>query len=70
MAKRIITPYERILSTTVNDIEHTDSLSMYGIGTVKIYFQPDVDIRTATAQSHVDFTDCHPPDTGRHPARL
>ena len=50
MAKRIITPYERILSTTVNDIEHTDSLSMYGIGTVKIYFQPDVDIRTATAQ--------------------
>ena len=50
MAKRIITPYERILSTTVNDIEHTDSQSMYGIGTVKIYFQPDVDIRTATAQ--------------------
>jgi CzcA family heavy metal efflux pump len=50
MAKRILTPYERILSTTVNDIEHTDSRSMYGIGTVKIYFQPDVDIRTATAQ--------------------
>jgi CzcA family heavy metal efflux pump len=50
MAKRIISPYERILSTTVNDVEHTDSQSMYGIGTVKIYFQPDVDIRTATAQ--------------------
>jgi CzcA family heavy metal efflux pump len=50
MAKRIITPYERILSTTVNDIEHTDSQSMYGIGTVKIYFQPNVDVRTATAQ--------------------
>ena len=37
MAKRIITPYERILTTTVNDIEHTESQSMYGIGIVKIY---------------------------------
>jgi CzcA family heavy metal efflux pump len=50
MAKRIMTPYERILTTTVNDIEHTDSQSMYGIGIIKIYFQPNVDIRTATAQ--------------------
>ena len=50
MSKRIIAPYERILTTTVNDIEHTDSESMYGIGIIKIYFQPSVDIRTATAQ--------------------
>ena len=50
MSRRIITPFERILTTTVNDIEHTDSQSMYGIGIVKIYFQPTVDIRTATAQ--------------------
>ena len=50
MAGRLITPYERILTTTVNDIEHIESQSMYGIGILKIYFQPDVDIRTATAQ--------------------
>src|SRR5580698_5418355 len=50
MAGRIITPYERVLSTTVNDIEHTESTSLPGIGIVKIYFQPNVDIRTATAQ--------------------
>ena len=50
MAGRIITPYERILPTTVNDIEHLDSQSLPGIGIVKIYFQPGVDIRTATAQ--------------------
>jgi CzcA family heavy metal efflux pump len=50
MAGRILTPYERILSTTVNDIEHTESTSLPGIGIVKIYFQPNVDIRTATAQ--------------------
>ena len=50
MSGRIITPYERILSTTVNDVEHVESQSMYGIGIVKIFFQPIVDIRTATAQ--------------------
>lgn len=50
MAGRIITPYERILTTTVNDIDHIESQSLPGIGIVKIYFQPGVDIRTATAQ--------------------
>ncbi len=50
MAGRIVTPYERLLSTTVNDIDHIESQSLPGIGIVKIYFQPGVDIRTATAQ--------------------
>jgi multidrug efflux pump subunit AcrB len=50
MAARIITPYERVLPTTVNDIEHIESTSLPGMGIVKIYFQPNVDIRTATAQ--------------------
>jgi CzcA family heavy metal efflux pump len=50
MSGRIITPYERVLSTTVNDIEHVESTSLPGIGMVKIFFQPNVDIRTATAQ--------------------
>jgi CzcA family heavy metal efflux pump len=50
MGNRIISPYERVLTTTVNDIEHIESQSMQGIGIVKIYFQPGADIRTATAQ--------------------
>jgi CzcA family heavy metal efflux pump len=50
MSGRIITPFERVLTTTVNDIEHVESQSMPGIGVVKIYFQPGADIRTATAQ--------------------
>jgi CzcA family heavy metal efflux pump len=50
MSGRIITPYERSLTTTVNDIEHIESTSLPGMGIVKIYFQPTVDIRTATAQ--------------------
>ncbi|MDB5697622.1 MAG: efflux transporter permease subunit, partial [Alphaproteobacteria bacterium] len=50
MAGRVISSYERVLSTTVNDIEHIESQSLPGIGIVKIYFQPGADIRTATAQ--------------------
>ena len=50
MSGRIITPFERVLTTTVNDIDHIESQSMSGIGVVKIYFQPGADIRTATAQ--------------------
>jgi CzcA family heavy metal efflux pump len=50
MSDRIISPYERVLTTTVNDIEHIESQSLQGIGIVKIYFQPGADIRTATAQ--------------------
>jgi CzcA family heavy metal efflux pump len=50
MSGRIITPFERVLTTTVNDIEHIESNSMQGIGVVKIYFQPGANIQTATAQ--------------------
>jgi CzcA family heavy metal efflux pump len=50
MAARIVTPYERVISTTVNNVEHIESESLPGIGIVKVYFQPNVDIRTATAQ--------------------
>jgi multidrug efflux pump subunit AcrB len=50
MAGRIITPYQRILTTTVNDIEHITANSYNGIGIVKIFFQPNADIRTANAQ--------------------
>jgi CzcA family heavy metal efflux pump len=50
MGARLMAPYERFLSTTVNDVEHIESQSMQGVGIVKIFFQPNVDIRLATAQ--------------------
>src|SRR5271154_3298802 len=50
MAGRITTQYQRILTTTVNDIEHITANSYYGVGIVKIFFQPNADIRTANAQ--------------------
>ena len=50
MAGRIVSPFERALTTTVNDIEHIAANSYNGVGIVKIFFQPNVDIRTANAQ--------------------
>src|SRR6201982_1274752 len=50
MAGRMVTPFQRALTTTVNDIEHIVANSYNGIGIVKIFFQPNVDIRTANAQ--------------------
>ncbi|MEO6421097.1 MAG: efflux RND transporter permease subunit, partial [Polyangiaceae bacterium] len=50
MEKRIVTNYERVLTTTVNDIEHVESQSLTGIAVVKIFFQPGARIEAATAQ--------------------
>jgi multidrug efflux pump subunit AcrB len=50
MAGRIVTQYQRSLTTTVNDIEHITANSYNGVGIVKIFFQPNADIRTANAQ--------------------
>ncbi|MGA2841946.1 MAG: efflux RND transporter permease subunit [Steroidobacteraceae bacterium] len=50
MAGRIITPFERALTTTVNDIEHFEANSYTTYGIVKIFFHPSVNIATANAQ--------------------
>jgi multidrug efflux pump subunit AcrB len=50
MAGRITSPFQRALTTTVNDIEHIVANSYNGVGIIKIFFQPNVDIRTANAQ--------------------
>ena len=50
MAGRIDSPFERVLTTTVNDVEHIEAKSIAGYGIVKIFFQPTVNIATANAQ--------------------
>ena len=40
MAGRIVSPYERALTTTVNDIEHIEANSYTTFGIVKIFFHP------------------------------
>ncbi|MGA8230717.1 MAG: efflux RND transporter permease subunit [Candidatus Acidiferrales bacterium] len=50
MSQRIVFNYERILTTTVNDIQHIESQSLNGIAVVKIFFQPNINIGNAVAQ--------------------
>jgi multidrug efflux pump subunit AcrB len=50
MSKRIVGICERAMSTTVNNIQHIESQSYSGVGVIKIYFQPSVQIDLAIAQ--------------------
>jgi multidrug efflux pump subunit AcrB len=50
MAGRMVTQFERTLTTTVNDIEHIEANSYTGTGIVKVFFQPGADIRIANSQ--------------------
>ena len=50
MRERIVSPYEKALTTTVNDIEHLESQSMNGLAVVKVFFHPNVNISTAISQ--------------------
>src|SRR6201988_5262328 len=50
LADRIVTITERNLTTTVDNIEHIESQSLYGIAVVKVFFQPSVSIDKAIAQ--------------------
>jgi multidrug efflux pump subunit AcrB len=50
MSGRVVYYYERSLTTTVNNIQHIESQSLYGRGIVKIFFQPGTDLAAAQAQ--------------------
>jgi multidrug efflux pump subunit AcrB len=51
MEKRVVTGFERSLTSNVNDIEHIESQSYSGYAVVKIYFHPNVKIDMAVAQT-------------------
>jgi CzcA family heavy metal efflux pump len=50
IADRIVSIFERTTTTTVNDIEHIESQSLNGVGVVKFFFQPNVNIDVALSQ--------------------
>jgi multidrug efflux pump subunit AcrB len=50
MSGRVVYYYERSLTTTVSNIEHIESQSLYGRGIVKIFFHPGTDVAAAQAQ--------------------
>jgi multidrug efflux pump subunit AcrB len=50
MEKRVVTNFERNLTSGVNDIEHIESQSYKDIAVVRVYFHPNVQIDMAVAQ--------------------
>src|SRR6202165_3647234 len=50
MEKRVVTPFERNLTSNVNDIEHIESQSYNNIAVIRIYFHPNVQVDMAVAQ--------------------
>ena len=48
--QRITFAHERILTVTVNNIEHIESTSYNGIGVVKVFLQPGSSVDSAVAQ--------------------
>jgi len=50
MEKRVVTNFERNLTSNVSDIEHLESQSYNGIAVVRIYFHPNAQVDLAVAQ--------------------
>ncbi|HEY2509948.1 MAG TPA: efflux RND transporter permease subunit, partial [Polyangiaceae bacterium] len=50
MEQRFTGYYERVLSTTVNGIEHIESQSLYGVSVTKVFFHPGTKMEMANAQ--------------------
>src|ERR1700736_1051565 len=48
--QHITSPYERVLTTTVDNIEHIESQSLNGIAVVKIFLQPNASVPAGIAQ--------------------
>jgi multidrug efflux pump subunit AcrB len=50
MEKRMVTIFERSMTTTVNDIEHIESQSYSGVSVTRVYFQPNAKVELALSQ--------------------
>ncbi|HEY1242104.1 MAG TPA: efflux RND transporter permease subunit [Bryobacteraceae bacterium] len=56
MEKRVVTNFERGLTSNVNDVEHIESQSYNNIAVVRIYFHPNVQVDMAVAQVTAQMT--------------
>ncbi len=50
MEKRVVTNFERSLTSNVNDVEHIESQAYTGYAVVRVFFHPNVKIDMAVAQ--------------------
>ncbi|KVO58412.1 efflux RND transporter permease subunit [Burkholderia stagnalis] len=51
MTNRITAVHERVLTTTVNNIQHIESTTLPGTAVVKVFLQPGANVQTAIAQT-------------------
>lgn len=51
MEDRIVSPFERFMTTVVDNIEHTESQTVGGRSVIKSYFQPGTDVHVALTQT-------------------
>jgi CzcA family heavy metal efflux pump len=50
MEDRVVSPYERFMTTVVDNIEHTESQTVAGRAIIKAFFQPGADVHVAVTQ--------------------
>jgi len=50
MEDRITSPYERFMTTVVDNVEHTESQTVAGRAIIKTFFQPGTDVHVAVTQ--------------------
>ena len=67
---RIILINERVLTTSVNDIEHIESQSLDGVGVIRIYFYPGAAIAEAEAQVTATMPGAPQDHAARHHAAV
>ena len=60
MSDRIVSVTERALTTTVDNIEHIESQSLYGVAVVKVFLQPNANVATGHCADYGDFSDPAP----------
>ena len=65
---RLTTPYEKALTTLVDNIEHTESTTYNGVAVVKVFLQPGASLDTANAQVTAASQYLPPSTSSRHPS--
>jgi multidrug efflux pump subunit AcrB len=47
---RLTTPYEKTITTLVDNVQHIESITINGVAVIKVYLQPGASLDTANAQ--------------------
>ena len=70
LEQHLTTVYERVLTTTVDNIEHIESESLFGIAVVKIYLQPNRQRAERNSTGYLGFSSDSKTTSKRHHAAV